>query len=48
MTTTLSHSWYMTVRHLRALWRQPAWIVVTLIQPIIWLLLYGALFKKVV
>ena len=48
MTTALRHSWYMTVRHLRALWRQPAWIVVTLIQPIIWLLLYGALFKKVV
>ena len=38
----------MTVRHLRALWRQPWWIVVTLIQPIIWLLLYGALFKRVV
>jgi ABC-2 type transport system permease protein len=38
----------MTVRHLRALWRQPAWIAVTLVQPIIWLLLYGALFKRVV
>jgi ABC-2 type transport system permease protein len=48
MSTTIQHSWYMTVRHLKALWRQPAWIVVTLIQPIIWLLLYGALFKKVV
>jgi len=48
MTTTLAHSWFMTVRHLKALWRQPAWIVVTLIQPVIWLLLYGALFKKVV
>jgi ABC-2 type transport system permease protein len=44
----LQHTWFMTVRHLRALWRQPWWIVVTLIQPIIWLLLYGALFKKVV
>jgi ABC-2 type transport system permease protein len=48
MTIALRQSWYMTVRHLRALWRQPAWIVVTLIQPIIWLLLYGALFKRVV
>ncbi len=37
-----------TVRHLRALMRQPWWIVVTLMQPIIWLLLFGALFKKVV
>jgi ABC-2 type transport system permease protein len=48
MTITLRDSWYMTVRHLRALWRQPAWIAVTLVQPIIWLLLYGALFKRVV
>jgi ABC-2 type transport system permease protein len=48
MTVTLRDSWYMTVRHLRALWRQPAWIAVTLVQPIIWLLLYGALFKRVV
>jgi ABC-2 type transport system permease protein len=37
-----------TVRHLRALMRQPWWIVVTLMQPVIWLLLFGALFKKVV
>jgi ABC-2 type transport system permease protein len=37
-----------TVRHLRALLRQPWWIVVTLMQPIIWLLLFGALFQKVV
>jgi ABC-2 type transport system permease protein len=48
MTVTVRDSWYMTVRHLRALWRQPAWIAVTLVQPIIWLLLYGALFKRVV
>jgi ABC-2 type transport system permease protein len=46
--TAVQHSWFMTVRHLRALWRQPWWIAVTLIQPIIWLLLYGALFKRVV
>jgi ABC-2 type transport system permease protein len=46
--TAVQHSWFMTVRHLRALWRQPWWIIVTLVQPIIWLLLYGALFKKVV
>ena len=48
MTTALRHSWYMTVRHVRALWRQPVWIGITLVQPIVWLLLYGALFKKVV
>jgi ABC-2 type transport system permease protein len=38
----------MTVRHVRALLRQPWWIAVTLVQPIIWLLLFGALFKNVV
>jgi ABC-2 type transport system permease protein len=39
---------HMTERHMRALLRQPWWIAVTLIQPVIWLLLYGALFKSVV
>jgi ABC-2 type transport system permease protein len=38
----------MMTRWLRALWRQPVWIFVTLVQPVIWLLLFGALFKKVV
>ncbi len=28
--------------------RQPAWVAITLIQPMIWLLLFGALFKRVV
>jgi ABC-2 type transport system permease protein len=46
--TAVRHAWYMTLRHLRALWRQPWWIAVTLVQPVIWLLLYGALFKRVV
>jgi ABC-2 type transport system permease protein len=46
--TAVHHTWGMTMRHLRALWRQPWWIAVTLVQPIIWLLLYGALFKKIV
>ena len=41
-------TWYMTMRHVMALWRQPWWIAVTLVQPVIWLLLYGALFKRVV
>jgi ABC-2 type transport system permease protein len=38
----------MTQRQLRALLRQPAWIVVTLVQPIMWLLLFGSLFKSIV
>ncbi len=38
---------HMTVRHLMALWRQPWWIAVSLVQPVIWLLLFGALFGTV-
>ena len=30
------------------LWRQPWWIAVTLVQPMIWLLLFGALFQRCV
>jgi ABC-2 type transport system permease protein len=44
----LEQSFFMTQRYLRALLRQPAWIVVTLVQPVMWLLLFGALFKSVV
>jgi ABC-2 type transport system permease protein len=39
---------YMTIRHLRELWRQPWFVGVTLVQPVIWLLLFGALFKRIV
>jgi ABC-2 type transport system permease protein len=48
MTRALRHSWYITLRNLRRLLRQPAWVAITLIQPMIWLLLFGAIFKKVV
>jgi ABC-2 type transport system permease protein len=44
---TFRHGFYMMNRHLLNLWRQPIWIAVTLVQPVIWLLLYGALFKSV-
>ncbi|HEX6513195.1 MAG TPA: ABC transporter permease [Chloroflexota bacterium] len=46
--TFLTHSLYLTIRHLRALWRQPWYVAITLVQPIFWLLLFGALFKKIV
>jgi ABC-2 type transport system permease protein len=46
--TALTHSVYLTGRSLRTLWRQPAYAAMTLIQPIIWLLLFGELFKSVV
>jgi ABC-2 type transport system permease protein len=46
--TLIRQTQYMTMRHLRELWRQPWFIAVTLVQPVIWLLLFGALFKKIV
>ena len=48
MNGVLADSWYMAGRHMRALLRQPAWIVVTLVQPVMWLLLFGSLFKAIV
>jgi len=48
MPTSLAHTWYMTLRQLRNLMRQPWYIALTLFQPIIYLLLFGALFAKVV
>jgi ABC-2 type transport system permease protein len=46
--TTLVHSWFMMERHLRALMRQPWWIVISLVQPVTYLLLYGQVFSRVV
>ena len=46
--TFFIHSMFMAQRHLRNLSRQPWWIVISLVQPILWLLLYGQLFKRVV
>jgi ABC-2 type transport system permease protein len=45
--TGFRQTWQVTLRALRLLMRQPAFIMITLIQPIIWLLLFGALFKAV-
>jgi ABC-2 type transport system permease protein len=47
MTTALRQTGYMSATHLRQLWRQPWWIAVTLVQPVIWLLLFGSLFEVV-
>lgn len=44
----LQHSLYLTARSLRTLWRQPTFAAMTLIAPIIWLLLFGQLFRSVV
>jgi len=45
--TAITQSLYMTQRHARALYRQPWFVLVTIVQPVIWLLLFGALFKGV-
>ncbi len=45
---SLAQSWYMTQRQLMAIFRQPVFVVITLVQPVIWLFLFGQLFKKVV
>jgi len=47
MTTALRHTWYMTKRQMRMLFRQPVWIAITLVQPIIWILLYGQAYKNI-
>lgn len=46
MTAVASQTWYMAQRQLMAFVRQPAYLVMTLIQPVIWLFLFGALFHK--
>ncbi len=48
MSNAFADTWFMTQRHLRNLFRQPAWILISLVQPVVWLLLYGALFRKIV
>lgn len=48
MTTLATHSVLLTRRSVTALLRQPAFLLITLVQPVIWLLLFGALFEKAV
>ena len=45
--TALRQTWQVSLRGVRALIRQPGYLGITLTQPIIWLLLFGALFKAV-
>jgi ABC-2 type transport system permease protein len=44
--TALQHTEQVALRYVRALLRQPAWVGISLVQPVIWLLLFGALFKR--
>jgi ABC-2 type transport system permease protein len=47
MTAALANSAHITTRYLRAFLRQPYYIVGTLVQPVIWLLLFGQLFNRI-
>lgn len=47
MRSAAVHTWFMVGRQARNLVREPIWIALILIQPMIWLLLYGQLFKRV-
>ncbi len=48
MTAIAAHTTWMTRRQIKAIVRQPAYVVIMLIQPVIWLFLFGSLFRKVV
>jgi ABC-2 type transport system permease protein len=45
--TAAEHTWFMFGRHVRNLARQPVWIVILLIQPFFWLVLYSQLFRRI-
>jgi ABC-2 type transport system permease protein len=47
MIQLLRQTGWMIVRQLRNLMREPIWIALMVIQPLIWLLLYGQLFSRV-
>lgn len=44
----LSDTFHLLQRHVRATVRVPIWIAVILVQPIIWLTLFGQLFRRIV
>ena len=45
--TTARHTWFFIGRQVRNLIREPIWVAITLVQPMIWLILYGQLFSRV-
>jgi ABC-2 type transport system permease protein len=47
MKQLLRQTGWMVVRQSRNLMREPIWIALMVIQPLIWLLLYGQLFSRV-
>ena len=47
MTQLFRHTGWIVVRQGRNLMREPIWIAMMVIQPMLWLVLYGQLFKRV-
>jgi ABC-2 type transport system permease protein len=47
VTQLFRHTGWMVVRQVRNLMREPIWIAMMVIQPMLWLVLYGQLFKRV-
>lgn len=48
LAAPVAHTLLLTARQLRAFARVPAYLVVNLVQPVVWLLLFGQLFRSVV
>jgi ABC-2 type transport system permease protein len=47
-STVLPDTWHLTGRKLRALGRQPAVLAMGVIQPVVWLFLFGEMFHKII
>lgn len=47
-STAFTHTGLLTARHLRGFVRMPVYLFMNLVQPMMWLLLFGSLFKGVV
>jgi ABC-2 type transport system permease protein len=43
----LADTWYLFNKYMRITIRMPMWTLFTLVQPLIWLLIFGQLFKKI-
>jgi ABC-2 type transport system permease protein len=48
MAALTTDSYLLTKRAVRTLTRQPAYLAISLVQPVIWLLLFGSLFRSIV
>lgn len=43
----LADTWHLFLGHARATARMPIYILITLVQPVIWIVLFGQLFEKI-